>query len=126
MRDFVRNVWMRKSSRSAGLRRTALRRMAASTILDVNEKTWESGMDEGIRHDQRPTEPSAAMDASAQVFILYEHAARGSRVLGKWHAEWGAKARALQQIMRTLPLRMSVVLSRRPPAQPSGREDSLA
>ena len=94
--------------------------------MDVKEKAWESGMDEGIRHDQRPTEPSAAMDASAQVFILYEHAARGSRALGKWHAEWGAKARALQQIMRTLPLRMSVVLSGRPLAQPSGREDSLA
>lgn len=68
--------------------------------LDVKEKTWESGMDEGIRYDQRPAVPSAAVDASAHVFMLYDHASRWSRALGKSHAEWDAKARALQQFIQ--------------------------
>ena len=68
--------------------------------LDVVEKSWESGMDEGIRYDQRPATPSASVDATAHLFMLCEHAARWSRALGRPHAEWDVKAKALQQFIQ--------------------------
>lgn len=64
--------------------------------LDQRENTWESGMDEGIRYDHRPSAPSAAVDACAHIFQLYEHAARWSRKLGQPADEWTQKAAALQ------------------------------
>lgn len=69
--------------------------------LDVREKTWESGMDEGIRYDQRPAEPSAAVDASSHLFLLYEHAARWSRQLGRPAEIWTARAAALRHLIQT-------------------------
>jgi putative isomerase len=68
--------------------------------LDVVENTWESGMDEGIRYDVRPAAPSAGVDASSHLFMLYDHAARWSRALGKPHAGWDEKAKALQQFIQ--------------------------
>jgi hypothetical protein len=68
--------------------------------LDVMQNTWESGMDEGIRYDQRPAAPSASVDASAHVFMLYEHAARWSRKLGQPHSLWEDKAKNLQQFIQ--------------------------
>src|SRR5439155_17665535 len=68
--------------------------------LDVVQKTWESGMDEGIRYDNCPAQPSAAVDASAHVYLMYDHAARWSRILGQPSAVWDDKAKALQEFIR--------------------------
>jgi hypothetical protein len=68
--------------------------------LDVIQKTWESGMDEGIRYDQRPPAAAASVDATSHAFMLYEHAARWSERLGQPHAAWDDKAKALQQFIQ--------------------------
>ncbi|WP_158277513.1 trehalase family glycosidase [Opitutus sp. ER46] len=68
--------------------------------IDQREGTWESGIDEGVRYDERLTTPAAAVDASAHVFMLYEHAANWSRALGQPAREWEQKARALQDFIR--------------------------
>lgn len=68
--------------------------------LDVVQKTWESGMDEGIRYDERPAAPAAGVDASAHLFMLYDHAARWSRTLGRSPAAWERKAEILREFIR--------------------------
>lgn len=69
--------------------------------LDVLQATWESGMDEGIRYDERPPSAAACVDACAHLYMLYEHAARWSRALGQPYAEFEGKAKALQQFIQT-------------------------
>ena len=69
--------------------------------LDVIQKSWESGMDEGIRYDERPAKASASVDATAHVYMLYEHAARWCKALGKPQAAWEDKAKALQRFIQT-------------------------
>jgi len=69
--------------------------------LDVIQKTWESGMDEGVRYDQRPPGPAASVDATSHVYMLYDSAARWSRKLGQPHAGWDTKASALQKFIQT-------------------------
>jgi glycogen debranching enzyme len=68
--------------------------------LDILQKTWESGMDEGIRYDERPAGPAACVDATPHVFMLYEHAARWSKALGQPAGVWENKAANLQQFIR--------------------------
>lgn len=68
--------------------------------LDVLGRPWESGMDEGIRYDQRPPAAAACVDACAHVYLLYEHAARWSRKLGQPHAAWEEKAQVLAQFIQ--------------------------
>lgn len=68
--------------------------------LDVTTNTWESGVDEGIRFDERPASPGACVDASAHVYLLYDHAARWSRQLRQPAAEWEAKADALRAFIQ--------------------------
>lgn len=69
--------------------------------LDVVRKIWESGMDEGIRYDVRPSAPAACVDATSHVCMLYEHAARWSKVLGLPPAQWEEKAKSLQRFVQT-------------------------
>jgi glycogen debranching enzyme len=68
--------------------------------LDMLGRSWESGMDEGIRYDQRPPKAAACVDACAHVYLLYNHAARWSRKLGRAHAPWEEKAKALAQFIQ--------------------------
>jgi Mannosylglycerate hydrolase MGH1-like glycoside hydrolase domain len=68
--------------------------------LDVVQSTWESGMDEGIRYDERPPAAAASVDACSHIYLLYEHAARWSQKLGQPPAVWQDKARALQQFIQ--------------------------
>jgi glycogen debranching enzyme len=68
--------------------------------LDVIQRTWESGMDESIRYDQRPPAAAAGIDACAHMYLVYEHAARWSRKLKQPHAAWDNKAKALQQFIQ--------------------------
>lgn len=69
--------------------------------LDVVQKTWESGMDEGIRYDERPPGPAASVDATAHVYMLYDHAFRWSHALGKPDADWVRKKTDLQKLITT-------------------------
>jgi hypothetical protein len=68
--------------------------------LDATTGPWESGVDEGIRYDQRPPAAAACVDASAHLYQLYDHAARWSRKLGESHATWEDKAKGLQKFIR--------------------------
>lgn len=68
--------------------------------LDATTGPWESGVDEGVRFDERPASAAACVDASAHVFLLYDHAARWSRKLQQPAAEWEAKANALRDFIR--------------------------
>ena len=68
--------------------------------LDLKENTWESGMDEGIRYDQRPSTVAACVDACAHLYLLYDHAARWSRKLEQPAAAWEEKAKALQRFIQ--------------------------
>lgn len=81
----------------------AKRRLPAGGFyyLDVRQNTWESGMDEGIRYDERPAEPAAAVDACAHLYLLYEHAARWSARLGEPTGEWQRKATELRTCLQT-------------------------
>jgi glycogen debranching enzyme len=68
--------------------------------LDVKENTWESGMDEGIRWDERPSAPAACVDACAHMYLLYTRAAEWSQRLGRNDAEWRSKADALARFIQ--------------------------
>jgi putative isomerase len=68
--------------------------------LDVVQPTWESGMDEGIRYDDRPEKPAACVDASSHVYLMYDHAARWSRKLDRPAEPWQDKASALRQFIQ--------------------------
>lgn len=50
---------------------------------DITDKTWESGVDEGIRFDDVPTGRWACVDATSHVFMMYDHAARWATHLGR-------------------------------------------
>lgn len=68
--------------------------------LDLMENTWESGMDEGIRYDERPPAPAACVDACSHLYMLYDHAARWSRKLGQPADVWIEKANALRAFIQ--------------------------
>jgi hypothetical protein len=68
--------------------------------LDITTDTWESGVDEGVRFLERPASLEACVDATAHVYLLYEHAARWSRELQQPAAPWEAKANALREFIR--------------------------
>jgi glycogen debranching enzyme len=69
--------------------------------LDVVQNTWESGMDEGIRYDDRPASPAASVDATSHLYMLYDHATRWSRALGQPAGAFDAKAKALQHFIQS-------------------------
>jgi putative isomerase len=68
--------------------------------LDLKEDTWESGMDEGIRWDKRPSEPGACVDASSHLYLLYTYASQWSVRLGRPGGDWERKAAALAKFIR--------------------------
>lgn len=69
--------------------------------LDALQPTWESGMDEGIRYDERPSGPAACIDACSHVFGMYDHAARWSQKLSQPADKWQEKAKALQSLIQS-------------------------
>ncbi len=69
--------------------------------LDLVQKTWESGMDEGVRYDERPAAPAAAVDACSHLYLIYDHAARWGRRLGRTAGRWEGRAEALRTLIRT-------------------------
>ena len=51
--------------------------------LDVAERNWESGVDEGVRFDEIPAGRFACVDATSHVAAMYEHAATWASLLGE-------------------------------------------
>ena len=49
---------------------------------DILDRTWESGVDEGVRFDQAQPGPFACIDATSHVYALYQTAAEWAEVLG--------------------------------------------
>jgi hypothetical protein len=69
--------------------------------MDVFGRPWESGVDEGVRYDDRPPAPAACVDATAHVYWMYDTAARWSKALGQPPAAWEEKAKDLRRFIRT-------------------------
>ncbi|MDI1250587.1 MAG: trehalase family glycosidase [Lacunisphaera sp.] len=67
--------------------------------LDVVSDVWESGVDEGIRFINRPPAPAACVDATAHVYLMYDHAARWSEKLRQPADVWKTRAAALQRFI---------------------------
>ena len=59
---------------------------------DILTKEWESSVDDGIRFDSVQTGPFACIDATSHVYLLYEYAARWSKLVGKDPSEFKSKA----------------------------------
>lgn len=51
--------------------------------LDILGRTWESGVDEGVRYATVPPGKPACVDATSHVYLLTDHAARWARELGR-------------------------------------------
>ena len=67
---------------------------------DILTRTWESGIDEGIRfHDVQPG-PFACVDATAHVCGLYDRAAAWAEATGQPPAEFREKRDALRQFVQ--------------------------
>jgi len=69
--------------------------------LDATTGPWESGVDEGVRYDERPPAAAACVDACSHVYWLYDAAVRWSKALGQPTAVWEQKAKALGQFIQT-------------------------
>jgi len=67
---------------------------------DILTHTWESGIDEGIRFLDVQTGPFACVDATSHVFVLYDFAARWSRMLGRDPEPFAATATRLREFIQ--------------------------
>jgi glycogen debranching enzyme len=50
---------------------------------DILDRTWESGIDEGVRFDDAPAGPLACVDATSHMYLVYEEAAAWAEMLGE-------------------------------------------
>lgn len=74
---------------------------------DMVDGRWESGIDEGVRWDGRPLSPQPCLDATCQVYLLYDAAARWAEVAEKDvalnpHASAWGSARSTPALRRGL------------------------
>lgn len=49
---------------------------------DIVNRTWESGIDDGVRFVDAPHDPRACVDATSHLYLLYETASRWADMLG--------------------------------------------
>lgn len=68
---------------------------------DILNRTWESGVDEGVRFDEAQPGPFACIDATAHVYALYAYAAAWSEQVGAEPADFQHKAGELGELMRS-------------------------
>ncbi len=68
---------------------------------DISDKSWESGVDEGIRFDHVPTGNWACVDATSHVYLLYETAAKWGNTLKLETDTFEEKAEELSSFVRT-------------------------
>ncbi len=67
---------------------------------DISEKSWESGVDEGIRFDHVPSGNWACVDATCHVYLLYERALSWATTLKLDAAVCNKKAEELSSFVR--------------------------
>ncbi|MBN1458289.1 MAG: glycoside hydrolase, partial [Armatimonadetes bacterium] len=67
---------------------------------DILNHKWESGIDEGVRFDDVAMGARACVDATAHVYLLYEHAARWAAELEIEADNSRAKASELKSFMQ--------------------------
>ncbi len=63
---------------------------------DILDRTWESGVDEGVRFDDAQSGRLACVDATAHVYSLYENAAAWSERMGADGGEFQQHAERLR------------------------------
>jgi putative isomerase len=68
---------------------------------DITLRKWESGVDEGVRFDNAPTEPAGCVDATSHALMAYEYAADWSKRLGKDGQSFARKAQELGDLIRS-------------------------
>jgi len=68
--------------------------------IDITDRFWESGVDEGVRFDDAPEGPATCVDATCHVYQLYDLAVEWARILGKDSKDYGRKAEELRRIIR--------------------------
>jgi glycogen debranching enzyme len=67
---------------------------------DILTRSWESGIDEGIRFHEVQPGPFACVDATAHVYLLYDTAAAWAERIGAPSAELRKKASRLREFIQ--------------------------
>lgn len=67
---------------------------------DILNRRWETGVDEGVRFDNAPLAAVACVDATAQVYLLYETAARWASRLSQESHLWTSKANQVRAFLQ--------------------------
>ena len=83
--------WFERSRRAEGI---------GFYYTDILDRTWESGIDEGVRFDQAQPGPFACIDATSHVVDLYAAAARWSEVLGRDPTPYRGQAARLRDFIQ--------------------------
>ncbi|MBN1581619.1 MAG: glycoside hydrolase [Anaerolineae bacterium] len=68
--------------------------------MDILDRHWESGIDEGIRFHEVQTGPYACIDATSHVYWIYKYAGAWADMLGQDASEFVEKADALCQFIQ--------------------------
>ena len=66
---------------------------------DITVRKWESGVDEGVRFDDAPTEPSACVDATAHICAAYQYAAEWSKRLNQNGERFAEQNQELSELL---------------------------
>jgi glycogen debranching enzyme len=67
---------------------------------DISTRSWESGVDEGIRFDDAPSGKFACIDATSHLYQMYEVAARWAQIVGCDNDEFQKKSARLQEFLQ--------------------------
>lgn len=67
--------------------------------IDITDRFWESGVDEGVRFDDAPRCPATCVDATCHIYQLYDLALEWAGILGKDSKDYGRKAEELKLII---------------------------
>jgi len=67
---------------------------------DILNRTWESGIDEGVRFDEVQPGPFACVDATSHLYTLYETAARWSLVVDQYPRPYRQQAAQLSAFIQ--------------------------
>ncbi|MDH7601298.1 MAG: trehalase family glycosidase [Armatimonadota bacterium] len=68
--------------------------------LDILNRSWESGVDEGVRFDESPQGPYACIDATSHVYWLYDHACKWAEVLRRDPSPFRRRAQELADFIQ--------------------------
>jgi putative isomerase len=68
--------------------------------LDITHRSWESGVDEGVRFDDAPAGPYTCVDATSHLYQAYATAARWAEILGRDAHPHQQKADVLRELIQ--------------------------